>query len=640
MDGQWLKITKNLFDSSCDTIKTRILKNMDTVNLNEISVQLHRMGGQDWAQVNTAEALMSFSPDPTWTQQALETNIKARSPLNFSKFVIWQKNNASHTVLFFLAGTRAGVHREASCLHGQDSPAVRDAALTFLQTYNKNFSIYTPVQSIEQIHFYLMSATADSFVLVLTVLMALLFSFLRQHMATLAVFELAHIRLPSDCFVRCALFVVVIVFCYCAIDTPNTLPVWIKKNIGVEWITEKIGVERMQKMFFVTVGCAIALFFVCTMDSHVLTDSDNMACVVKFNSIGVSENTSNQLLLDANCGAVFRKKCLITSLATPYLFWYKGDACRTRPGYTFNAIEMKSATVFHEYDTALFLFFPLLKYMMCPCFAAFAAALGGLVPPNAVTFSILSFISVSSYIFSYPYVVWFFIGIGRVFFGPCTSFFGRFGMAFLSGMSPCCLMHALGFESPWLRCAIYLIVALYTCCATNSIIVLSVLDPFAYLVTDCVWWTEERQNWLAENGSKSWKNLKELFAKCSARKKGSVPSRKDDLSVQRIRDRKASPAIDRNKPPQNPASDERAVVVYNPSARNAQTPPAPRNGSTHARYAHLRRPLPVQRNEQRRHPSPAPGNAQLRRRSPAPETRGRKRQRDPSPFRRMPRSCT
>jgi hypothetical protein len=46
MDGQWLKITRNLFDSSCDTIRTRILKNMDTVNLNELSVQLHRLGGQ------------------------------------------------------------------------------------------------------------------------------------------------------------------------------------------------------------------------------------------------------------------------------------------------------------------------------------------------------------------------------------------------------------------------------------------------------------------------------------------------------------------------------------------------------------------------------------------------------------------
>lgn len=79
MDGQWLKITRNLFDSSCDTIKSRILKNMDTVNLNEISVQLHRMGGQDWAQINTADALMSFQPDPSWDQQTLEANIKART---------------------------------------------------------------------------------------------------------------------------------------------------------------------------------------------------------------------------------------------------------------------------------------------------------------------------------------------------------------------------------------------------------------------------------------------------------------------------------------------------------------------------------------------------------------------------------
>lgn len=38
MDGQWLKITKNLFDSSCDTIKTKILRNIKQENLNTISV--------------------------------------------------------------------------------------------------------------------------------------------------------------------------------------------------------------------------------------------------------------------------------------------------------------------------------------------------------------------------------------------------------------------------------------------------------------------------------------------------------------------------------------------------------------------------------------------------------------------------
>lgn len=38
MDGQWLKITKNLFDSSCDTIRNRILSKIHTQDLTNISV--------------------------------------------------------------------------------------------------------------------------------------------------------------------------------------------------------------------------------------------------------------------------------------------------------------------------------------------------------------------------------------------------------------------------------------------------------------------------------------------------------------------------------------------------------------------------------------------------------------------------
>ena len=78
MDGQWLKITRNLFDSSCDTIKTRILRNMNNQSLNDLTVQLHRQGGVDWAHVNTADALMSFVPDPSWDQNTLETHMKVR----------------------------------------------------------------------------------------------------------------------------------------------------------------------------------------------------------------------------------------------------------------------------------------------------------------------------------------------------------------------------------------------------------------------------------------------------------------------------------------------------------------------------------------------------------------------------------
>jgi hypothetical protein len=109
MDGQWLKITKNLFDSSCDTIRNRILSKIHTQDLTNLSVcvlfllrmyffiwfsapgslpswhvlfwqeqiQLHRIGGVDWSHVSTADALMTFNPDPTWDQNTLEANIKA-----------------------------------------------------------------------------------------------------------------------------------------------------------------------------------------------------------------------------------------------------------------------------------------------------------------------------------------------------------------------------------------------------------------------------------------------------------------------------------------------------------------------------------------------------------------------------------
>ena len=40
MDGQWHKITQSLFDSSCDTIKTRILAKIRTHDLNDLNVSL------------------------------------------------------------------------------------------------------------------------------------------------------------------------------------------------------------------------------------------------------------------------------------------------------------------------------------------------------------------------------------------------------------------------------------------------------------------------------------------------------------------------------------------------------------------------------------------------------------------------
>ena len=40
MDGQWLKITKNLFDSSCDTIDNKILAKIKQTDLTQLQVLL------------------------------------------------------------------------------------------------------------------------------------------------------------------------------------------------------------------------------------------------------------------------------------------------------------------------------------------------------------------------------------------------------------------------------------------------------------------------------------------------------------------------------------------------------------------------------------------------------------------------
>lgn len=77
MDGQWHKITQSLFESSCDTISTRVLSKIKTHDLNEMTIQLHRLGGVDWSHVGGADALMTFVPDPTWDQQTIETHMKA-----------------------------------------------------------------------------------------------------------------------------------------------------------------------------------------------------------------------------------------------------------------------------------------------------------------------------------------------------------------------------------------------------------------------------------------------------------------------------------------------------------------------------------------------------------------------------------
>jgi hypothetical protein len=67
MDGQFYKITVPLMQSSCDTLRNKVLSRIATQDLTRIQVQLHRLGGTDWAHVSDTDALLTFAPNPTWS---------------------------------------------------------------------------------------------------------------------------------------------------------------------------------------------------------------------------------------------------------------------------------------------------------------------------------------------------------------------------------------------------------------------------------------------------------------------------------------------------------------------------------------------------------------------------------------------
>lgn len=48
IDGTWLKITKQVFGTCCKTLQNRVLNKVQTRDLNNFSVQITRLGRDDW----------------------------------------------------------------------------------------------------------------------------------------------------------------------------------------------------------------------------------------------------------------------------------------------------------------------------------------------------------------------------------------------------------------------------------------------------------------------------------------------------------------------------------------------------------------------------------------------------------------
>jgi hypothetical protein len=68
LDGQWYKVTKQVFATCCNSLRNKVLSRVATRDLNQFSVQLHRLGEQDWAELGDGTELLSdFVHHPDWT---------------------------------------------------------------------------------------------------------------------------------------------------------------------------------------------------------------------------------------------------------------------------------------------------------------------------------------------------------------------------------------------------------------------------------------------------------------------------------------------------------------------------------------------------------------------------------------------
>lgn len=87
MDGQWYKITEPLMQTSCDTLRSKVLSRIATQDLTSMQVQLHRIGGTDWGHVSSTDALMTFAPNPAWSVPSLHPTLRLVSPCLVSPFL-------------------------------------------------------------------------------------------------------------------------------------------------------------------------------------------------------------------------------------------------------------------------------------------------------------------------------------------------------------------------------------------------------------------------------------------------------------------------------------------------------------------------------------------------------------------------
>ena len=63
IDGEWYKITKQVMGTCCATLRSKVLSKVSTRDLNNFSVQIHRIGNKDWNNITANDEITSTVPD-------------------------------------------------------------------------------------------------------------------------------------------------------------------------------------------------------------------------------------------------------------------------------------------------------------------------------------------------------------------------------------------------------------------------------------------------------------------------------------------------------------------------------------------------------------------------------------------------
>ena len=63
IDGEWYKITRQVMSTCCATLRSQVLSKVSSRDLNNFSVQIHRIGNKEWNDIKANDELLSLIPD-------------------------------------------------------------------------------------------------------------------------------------------------------------------------------------------------------------------------------------------------------------------------------------------------------------------------------------------------------------------------------------------------------------------------------------------------------------------------------------------------------------------------------------------------------------------------------------------------